>query len=654
MTNIVRGAALVNGCEVTVVEGDITELNGEPLSQAVPASRGLALINGEAQVGTLMIYAAENGTTTVGDMEVPADGVTLVNGITCIRGKALVNGGNILRGAALVNELVLPIENGIPDARDHALVNGIPMSRGTVLVNTLEIEVDDGEVVRVWENGSELLGITLENGVGFVRGVPLVNGDALNRGLAMVNGLAIVSDEIYCDDFLSLEDMNMLTSGTALTNGNLPDMRGKAMVDGLEGLDGMDLKIAAGTILSDGSIVYENVIPNRGLALVNGGAYVRGEAMVNDLPLVNGNPVVNSSTINESSNRGTILVFDATDLTTDPQTLEFDPISFITGTTAGIHWIVPGTYISENFEISYGLGTLTIHPAEVTVEPLESFVSINEGYPLHEFKFEYEGWIEGDIGNESYTVFRDSDGIPYDPTSDNSAGTYIVMPTPDNDNYSYTIQSAILHVNPYGPGTRAIRPVLNCIQEIDEEPYFIANFEYQNRNNLAVYIEVGDNNYIFGTGIDWVKSDEQPTMFVPGGGSFMIYFDGSDLSWIVSSLEEAHKVSSAANASSSSTKCPPVPKSAMGSGESEEAFAGPDQLLVYPNPVTGWLYISMKGLEDHEMITLHDLSGRSYSVPSVQVRSDLVELDMGSLSPGSYVIRILMKDQIMFVPVIKN
>jgi hypothetical protein len=254
----------------------------------------------------------------------------------------------------------------------------------------------------------------------------------------------------------------------------------------------------------------------------------------------------------------------------------------------------------------------------------------------------------------SYTVIRDSDGIPYDPTSDNSAGTYIVTPAADNENYSYAIEPAIMHVNPYGPGTKAIRPVLNCIQAIEAPPGYIANFEYENRNEAAVYIPVGPDNLLTGTGIDWEQSDDQPTMFVPGGGTFVLYFDGMDLSWSVASLEEDHKVSSAANANSSSTKCPPVPKSAAVSAEGKEEIGGPDQLQVYPNPVTGWLHVTMKGLEHYDMITLHDLSGRSYRIPAVQVRSDLVEMDMSSLRPGSYVIRILMKDQVMFVPVIKN
>ena len=34
---------------------------------------------------------------------------------------------------------------------------------------------------------------------------------------------------------------------------------------------------------------------------------------------------------------------------------------------AGKHWIIPGTFLSDNFEISYGLGTLCIEPAPATI-----------------------------------------------------------------------------------------------------------------------------------------------------------------------------------------------------------------------------------------------------------------------------------------------
>src|SRR5204862_1663795 len=45
---------------------------------------------------------------------------------------------------------------------------------------------------------------------------------------------------------------------------------------------------------------------------------------------------------------------------------ELYAITLVTDTVAGEHWIVPGTLVSNNFNISYGLGKLYILPEENT------------------------------------------------------------------------------------------------------------------------------------------------------------------------------------------------------------------------------------------------------------------------------------------------
>ena len=892
--SILRGVALVNQNEVAFENGYMTALNGVPLTSGVPAVRGLALVNGEALVDGQRILA-DGGVTTIDGQAVPGEGIVVQNGITLIRGTALVNSGNFIRGKALVNDLEVPIENGIPQVRGLALVNGIPMLRGTALVNNLEVDVFDGEITEVREDGSVVNGIILENGVGFIRGTALVNGSSLLRGTALVNGLALPDDSGFSDDVVDLEDMNLMASQTALANGSLPGIRGLALVNGLEGLDGQALKVAAGTPQPDGSVVYENAGLIRGLALVNAFNYIRGTALVNNEVLPSEGAIVNSSDINENSNRGTILVFDATDLSAEPEDLGFDPISFITGTTAGRHWIVPGTYISNNFEITYGLGTLTIHPAgvevmadpkqktygdtdpdlsyqspglygsdqftgnlereegedaatykilqgsldagdnyqieftpasftilpavlsisataedkvydgnplamvtlsddrlsgdsleytvsaalfadknvgtdkavsveftiagpdagnysyvtgvettasitpaslilgvtaedkvydgtrdaltsgfvreglvlgdeilvqtanglfadpdvgtekpvtaqlsisgadalnylfnaeadtvadilprELNVVPLVEFRYINEGDPLPEFEFSFNGLVPGDLISLDYSVLRDSDGVPYDPAWDESAGTYTVTPLPENVNYIFQVESATLHVNPYGPGTRAIRPVLNCIEEIGPGLY-IANFEYENRNDAAVYVPIGPDNLLSGSGINWGASDPQPVMFVPGGAGFVVYFDGSELSWSVSSLEEDHKVSNAANANSSSTKCKNSSfKSAAAGNTDEELIVAPEKLHAYPNPGSGTLYLDLAGIEDYRIIELVDMTGRSHPVLSVKSRTNQLELDLSHLAAGTYFLRVVTDEHSGFVQVIRQ
>ena len=207
-------------------------------------------------------------------------------------------------------------------------------------------------------------------------------------------------------------------------------------------------------------------------------------------------------------------------------------------------------------------------------------------------------------------------------------------------------------MNPYGPGTRAVKPVLNCIMEIDTD-YYVANFEYKNENDVAVYIPLGDDNLLSGSGIDWAASDAVPTMFEPGGGSFVVFFSGS-LSWIVNSRDGDQKVRNAANANSSSTKCKSSHKAAQVETDIEEEEFDLDQIVAYPNPVVDWVSISMMGIEEYKMISIYDLAGKSYPLTSIQKRADHLEIDMTHMPSGQYLVRIVMEDAARVVQLIKD
>ncbi len=298
----------------------------------------------------------------------------------------------------------------------------------------------------------------------------------------------------------------------------------------------------------------------------------------------------------------------------------------------------------NNYIVSYVDDfTGVVTPKPVTVTAIDPFLYIREGDPLPVFAFTYLGWIPGDAGNEGYTVLRDTDGAVYDQSSSSSAGTYTVTPVPSNGNYTFAFETGTLHVNPYGPGTRAVKPILNCIEEIDAN-YYVANFEYKNENDVAVYIPEGDDNMLTGTGIDWENFEGLPTMFEPGGGTFVVYFDGSELSWTVNSRDQNQKVSNAANANSSSTKCQTNIKSAQVSVEIVEEELDSDQLVAYPNPVVNKVYLIMKDIENYKLIQLYDFTGRVHAITSIDKRADLLEIEMAQLSAGNYFIRVIMED----------
>ena len=301
----------------------------------------------------------------------------------------------------------------------------------------------------------------------------------------------------------------------------------------------------------------------------------------------------------------------------------------------------------NNYFVSYVddySGVIT--PKPLTVSPVDDFLYIKEGDPLPVFAFTYMGWIPNDAGNEGYTVLRDPDNVSYDQKSSESAGSYIVTPTPSNSNYRFVLETGVLHVNPYGPGTRAVKPELNCIEEVEPgSGIYIANFEYRNDNDVAVYIPEGVDNMLTGSGIVWADGQELPTMFEPGGETFYVYFDGSGLSWTVNSRDGDQKISNAANANSSSTKCNTNTKSATVSGvATEEEPPAPDELVAYPNPVVDMVHLSLKDVENYKLIQLYDFTGKSHQIRSIDKQINLLEIDLAQLSSGTYFIRVIMED----------
>ena len=456
MTEIVRGIALVNGDKVTFDEGYMTELNGVPLENAVPAIRGIAMVNGGANIRGIALVngievVIENGVTTIDGQTVPTEGIVQVLGIPVVRGIALVNSSLMSRGIALVNGLEIPIENGIPNlrgiamvngltVRGIAMVNGIPMHRGIALVNNLEVEVIDGEVSQVHTNDGSPVIVNMSRGIAMVNGIALVNG-FYDRGISLVNGIALVNAAGSGDDVLSLENMNLMAGGNVLAN-SISSVRGIALVNGIEGLDGFALKSAAESIQPDGSVLNVSSGP-RGIALVNGQAFARGIALVNNEILPNGIALVNSSTIDENSNSGSIMVFDATDIGAPPESVSVTPISFITGTTAGQHWIVPGTFLSNNYEITYGLGSLTIDPADLSIDAIDASKTYGQEDP--ELYYLSTGLLAEDtITGELNRETGEDAGDYYILQGSLSAGeNYIIH----YDSATFTIDPALLTVS---------------------------------------------------------------------------------------------------------------------------------------------------------------------------------------------------------------
>jgi hypothetical protein len=108
-------------------------------------------------------------------------------------------------------------------------------------------------------------------------------------------------------------------------------------------------------------------------------------------------------------------------------------VNLITGNTVGIHLILPGTFISNNFNISYGLGRLTILPAPVQFTiATGSLTQTYDGAPKTVS-------VTAEPSDVEYTVTYNGSTTP--PVN---AGTYAVQVLPTDPNYVGTASATLV------------------------------------------------------------------------------------------------------------------------------------------------------------------------------------------------------------------
>jgi len=425
---------------------------------------------------------------------------------------------------------------------------------------------------------------------------------------------------------------------------------------------------------------------------------------------------------------------DTTDLSSDSASVisSFKAINLVTGLTAGVNSIVPGAMLSNNFDITYGLGHLTILPAELTVKALDtSFVyGATPAFRDSVSGFKYQDSAGSVISGTATYSLKDSSGNSVTGTP--SAGNYKIVPgglnliAPANYSIHYvngnlTISAAALIVKandqvipddsllpaftstitgfrngdtvtiisgpvyivnpvyqPGQPGTYTITPSalglqnpsdynisylsgnlyvnpddgsniitkLDCVEKLVNDPSgfgYRAHFSYQNKNASALFIPVGPDNNITSAG---TFSGQQPQLFVPGGGGFLINFDGSKMTWTVVSFQSGHSSASSSYASSTSSRCKgSVTNGITGlaaEGAATEETTTTGRFQAYPNPVRDWLQISLPdsvqvAANDVEVI---DVYGKTYSVTVMPGNHHGLKLDLSTVSSGIYFIRV--------------
>ena len=201
-------------------------------------------------------------------------------------------------------------------------------------------------------------------------------------------------------------------------------------------------------------VVNSRQLVNRSRALVNSRQLVNGTALVSasrqlvnaSRQLVNSNAssaLVNGSTVGEGdepSNVDVMVIVDSLDYYSDPvvnddgEEVYVIPLLFsvnmVTGITAGTHYIVPGAYLSGNFEMTYLAGSITFTQANLTVTSQSREMVYGEDQPSYESTvvgLQYEEEEADVIQSISYQL-RDSQGNMHLSSGPIGAGVYDIIP----------------------------------------------------------------------------------------------------------------------------------------------------------------------------------------------------------------------------------
>ncbi len=215
---------------------------------------------------------------------------------------------------------------------------------------------------------------------------PIPERSAIVRGTALVNefGEPLLNAALLTNHGFFVTTRVRASRGTALVNGELidPEIFFEA------------ISVPSGT--------QATARTSRGTALVNTFRLVRGTALVNTVDsmgavvdstllsdpssLTNSSGFLSPSFVTENSNSETITILGDDDISIlsgdSTGTVETIPINLVTGTTVGTHFSLPGAFLTNNFNVQYGVGLVTILPdtLEITIDE-ESLSQTYDGSP---------------------------------------------------------------------------------------------------------------------------------------------------------------------------------------------------------------------------------------------------------------------------------
>ncbi len=380
-------AAVPNGQLKPMVNGQLLAMVND---QTTPVLNGqlVAMVNGQLKPlvnGELL--ALINGQLMV-----------LVNGVYELATDLTFTNGQL---KAIVNGQLKAIVNGQLKAMVNGIIEDIPTTQVSIANGELQIIGNNNQVLSfvngqlmVYVNGQlkplvngEGIGVekvVLQNGqlkaIVNAASLPVTNGQlqALVNGqlLAMVNGqlVAIVnSDEVTFVVFQQDEVKVVAANGQLqpLVNGQL-----KAIVNS-------ELISVDSYSITNGQLK----------AIVNNEEWVYANGQLK--ALVNGQlkPLVNNFDVSGPNNNAkTAVLVDQDDIVQQAGDLGgMFSMNMITGLDVGTQYLVPGSFVNENFEVTYGVGQVTISRAVLTIKANNATKVYGEENP--ELSATYTGFV---------------------------------------------------------------------------------------------------------------------------------------------------------------------------------------------------------------------------------------------------------------------
>ncbi|MEP7109841.1 MAG: MBG domain-containing protein [Ferruginibacter sp.] len=353
------------------------------------------------------------------------DVLGLVNGkaVTILNGKAvtILNGKSvtILNGKAvtILNGQEVPVVN----AQALTIVNGIVTDTSGIVLTAAQVEnLSFLTTIPSLQNARELTNQTFINGsyiTGTTRVVDITQESILsfNENAAQTYMLSSVSDV----DAKGLVDNESFVNGKAVTI-----LNGKAV-----------------TILNGKAVTILN---GKAVTILNGKA----------VTILNGDtiPIV-------SSQNKTAVIVDSSEIGVEPPS-QLKSINMITGLDAGDQFIIPGSLVNPNLQITHKAGVVNILPAPVIITPTAGLHKVygtedpaftftnNAGLSANDFKGAPGRLSGSDVGDYEFTIGNLSAGANYILTISTAAPVSTFAITPKSVTITPTPGQTKIYGNP--------------------------------------------------------------------------------------------------------------------------------------------------------------------------------------------------------------